>query len=1487
MNNTPHSHPAPAIATPITQPVALNPSVRLTRLLALLLLLAGAGSAAAQLTWTARESSRNWAAVASSADGTKLAAAADQGMIYTSTDSGATWTARSTAGTRRWRALASTASGDKLLAADDDGLVSGGALYLSTDYGATWTTLTAAGSRFWSAVAISADGSTLVAATTTGQGIFISSDNGATWAPYYTTGDIWWAGVAISKTGNLIVAAEDAGRIYTTTDKGATWATNSTDAGDSATTRGWTAVATSEDGSKFIASVGGAVSGYLYTYDNNTWTERTSAGLRKWGAVASSTNGANLVASVGNSLSSGFIHTSADSGATWTEQTAAASRKWRAVASSADGTKILAAVFGGQLYTGTPAPLNSAPTDITLSASSLAENVAANTTVGTLSTTDPDAGNTFTYTLVTGTDGTDNSAFTLTGSTLAINASPNFETKNSYTIRVRSTDQGALFFEKALTITVTDVNEAPTLTTVTALPGGTEDVALTISYATLAAAANAADVDGDTLSFRIEAVSGGTLTKGGSAVTPGTTLLGTGESLVWTPAADANGTLNAFTVKATDGTLASAAAVQVQVVVAAVNDPPTLTTVTALTGGTEDTALTITYATLAAAANEADVDVGDTLSFRIETLSGGTLTKGGSAVTPGTTLLGTGESLVWTPAANANGTLNAFTVKATDGTLASAAAVQVQVTVNAVNDAPTRTAGSVATLTVLEDAAATALGLGPLAYAAGPADEAAQTLTYTVTAVPASTLGDVVLTDGTTVVSANTTYTLAQLQGMKFKPAANANGGPATFSFTVKDNGGTTSGGVDTLTESLTVTATPVNDAPSGTNRTSGSREGPVTTLEDTAYTFAAADFGFSDNTDTPANALKAVKITTLPAAGGLANNGVAVVAGAFVSASDISSGQLKFTPATNANGTAYASFTFQVQDDGGTANGGVDLDASPKTLTLNVTPVNDPPSFALPPGSSVIVWGLIGFAPTEIPANLSGVTAIAAGHVDTVALKSDGTVVAWGPSAAPVPATLSGVTAIAAGATHTVALKSDGTVVAWGDNTSGQTTIPANLSGVTAIAAGGDHTVALKNDGTVVAWGRNAEGQTTIPATLSGVTAIAAGGAHTVALKNDGTVVAWGWNFSGQTTIPANLSGVTAIAAGGNHTVALGASQRDFILSFADGNISSGYHERDSFIASISGGPANEAHNGLRFNFSTDLPELFTEAPHFAGSDDTVQFTLASFKAGVATVTVTLTDDSTQGGPALTSAAETFTITVLGLGCPIVELLKPQPSPQSVSPQSLGLRVAADVAPAISLATFHALEGLLGDSAEGRRLKNLYRAHGTEIVQIMQAQPALRTQMTSVITSFQPLVVALLSGRAQQVQITQAMTDQLNVMWNTMTNFASPSLAGTLNTERTRFNGFQDFVGRDFSQWAAMLQVPAPTKPRVNISDIGRPTNGMLSLEANLVEGADVALWGSPDLINWSPVPGAVRQTNGFSLWLTDPNPSNLRRFYRLQTGP
>lgn len=107
----------------------------------------------------------------------------------------------------------------------------------------------------------------------------------------------------------------------------------------------------------------------------------------------------------------------------------------------------------------TPPPTNAAPTDIALSSMTIDENNAPGATIGTLSATDADAGQTHTFSLVSGAGSTDNSAFTITGNSLTINAPADFETKNSYSIRIRATDSGAgnLTFEKQFTVNITDV----------------------------------------------------------------------------------------------------------------------------------------------------------------------------------------------------------------------------------------------------------------------------------------------------------------------------------------------------------------------------------------------------------------------------------------------------------------------------------------------------------------------------------------------------------------------------------------------------------------------------------------------------------------------------------------------------------------------------------------------------------------------------------------------------------------------------------------------------------------------------------------------------------------------------------------------------------------------------------------------------------------------------------------------------------------------
>ena len=130
-----------------------------------------------------------------------------------------------------------------------------------------------------------------------------------------------------------------------------------------------------------------------------------------------------------------------------------------------------------------------------------------------------------------------------------------------------------------------------------------------------------------------------------------------------------------------------------------------------------------------------------------------------------------------------------------------------------------------------------------------------------------------------------------------------------------------------------------------------------------------------------------------------------------------------------------------------------------------------------------------------------------AIGDDTAVILKRDGTVIQirepFGNKEAVVVngEVLSNVMAIAAGGTHCLALKSNGTVVAWGDNYDGVTDVPTGLSNVTSVAAAQNECLALRSDGTVVAWGNNYHGQSSVPSGLSNVVQIAAAGNFNMAI--------------------------------------------------------------------------------------------------------------------------------------------------------------------------------------------------------------------------------------------------------------------------------------------------------------------------------------------------------------------------------------------------
>jgi hypothetical protein len=213
--------------------------------------------------------------------------------------------------------------------------------------------------------------------------------------------------------------------------------------------------------------------------------------------------------------------------------------------------------------------------------------------------------------------------------------------------------------------------------------------------------------------------------------------------------------------------------------------------------------------------------------------------------------------------------------------------------------------------------------------------------------------------------------------------------------------------------------------------------------------------------------------------------------------------------------------------------------------------------SVALRSDGSVVAWGRDLHGQCSVPPLPTGVeyVEIAAGGLHTVARRSDGTVVTWGydgEGQCRVPALPAGLeyVEIAAGTMHTLARRSDGSVVAWGQNGVGQCSVPALPAGLTyvEIAAGEYHSLAQRSDGSVVAWGDNSLGQCNVPGLPPGLSyvEIAAGVQYSVARRSDGSVVAWGDNSHGQCDVPAAPAGLGYVeidASGVSTTARVGQS--------------------------------------------------------------------------------------------------------------------------------------------------------------------------------------------------------------------------------------------------------------------------------------------------------------------------------------------------------
>ena len=262
----------------------------------------------------------------------------------------------------------------------------------------------------------------------------------------------------------------------------------------------------------------------------------------------------------------------------------------------------------------------------------------------------------------------------------------------------------------------------------------------------------------------------------------------------------------------------------------------------------------------------------------------------------------------YTPDLNYSGT-DSFTVKVTDE-LGNNATQSISLTVTPVDDAPV---AENASLTVLEDAPATSLGLST------PSNpDSGETLTVTISQVPGA--GEGIIANGGTTLAPSSVIAPSELAGLTFTPNANYDDVVTDFVYLLSDGTGT-----DDSTGTVSISITAVDDPPVAESKS-------LTLAEDSPGT----NLGLLEPITPDTGETLVITVTQVP----LSNEGVIDNAGASLSASSTLTASelaaLKFIPATDYDGTV-TDFSYTLSD--GTGN-----DDSTGTVSISITAVDDPP---------------------------------------------------------------------------------------------------------------------------------------------------------------------------------------------------------------------------------------------------------------------------------------------------------------------------------------------------------------------------------------------------------------------------------------------------------------------------------------------------------------------------------------------------------------